>query len=519
MDEFLLKTIISTILTLLIGALIYHIKKTHGQRHTPAPQAGGSWPIIGHLHLFGTQQLTHKTLGMMADKHGPIFTIKLGSYKVLILSSSEMAKECFTIHDKTFSTRPYVAASKLMGYNYAMFGFTPYGPYWREIRKLTTHELLSNHRLELLKNTRVSEVDSAVRELYRLWTIKGCPEGGVLVDMKQWFGDLTQNIALKMVGGKTYNGAGESEGRKYKEAMRDWVCLFGVFVLSDAIPFLGWLDINGHEKAMKKTAKKLDTLVEGWLEEHKKKRALGKNGEEEQDFMDIMLNVLQDSEICGYDSDTIIKATCLNLILAGSDTIMVALIWALSLLVNHPMELKKAQDELNTHIGKDMKVEESDIKNLVYLQAIVKETVRLYPPSPIITLRSAMNDCTFSCGYHIPAGTQLMVNTWKIHRDSRVWADPHDFKPERFLTSYKDVDVRSQNYELVPFGSGRRVCPGASLAMRVVQLTLARLLHSFNVATPSNQAVDMTESPGLTNLKATPLEVVLTPRLDTNLYG
>ncbi|GAU17417.1 hypothetical protein TSUD_232940 [Trifolium subterraneum] len=193
-----------------------------------------------------------------------------------------------------------------------MFGFTPYGPYWREIRKLTTHELLSNNRLELLKNTRVSEVDSAVRELYRLWTIKGCPKGGVLVDMKQWFGDLTQNIALKMVGGKPYYGAGEGEARRYKEAMRDWVRLFGVFVLSDAIPFLGWLDINGHEKAMKKTAKKLDTLVEGWLEEHKKKRALGnKNGKEEQDFMDIMLNVLQDAEICGYDSDTIIKATCL----------------------------------------------------------------------------------------------------------------------------------------------------------------------------------------------------------------
>lgn len=517
MDEFLLKTLISSILTFLIGSFIYHIKKTHGHRHITAPQAGGAWPIIGHLHLFGSKQLTHKTLGMMADKHGPIFTIKLGSYKVLILSSSEMAKECFTIHDKTFSTRPLVAASKLMGYNYAMFGFTPYGPYWREIRKLATHELLSNHRLELLKDTRVSEVEAAVKELYRLWSIKGCPKG-VLVDMKQWFGDLTQNIALRMVGGKTCYGAGEGEARRYKEAMRDWVCLFGVFVVSDAIPFLGWLDIDGHEKAMKKTAKKLDTLVEGWLEEHKKKRALGNSGKDEQDFMDVMLNVLQDSEICGYDSDTIIKATCLNLILAGSDTTMVTLTWALSLLLNHQMELKKVQDELNTHIGKDRKVEESDIKNLVYLQAVAKETLRLYPPSPIITLRAAMNDCTFSCGYHIPAGTQLMVNVWKIHRDGRVWTDPHDFKPERFLTSHRDVDVRSPNCELVPFGSGRRVCPGASLALRMVQLTLARLLHSFNVTSPSNQAVDMTGSPGLTNLKATPLEVVLTPCLDTSLY-
>lgn len=212
MDEFLLKILISSIRTLLIGALIYYLKKTHGHPHTKictAPEAGGAWPIIGHLHLFGSHQLTHKTLGLMADKHGPIFTIKLAYNKVLILSSSEMAKECFTLHDKTFSTRPLVAASKLMGYyNYAMFGFATYGPYWREMRKLATVELLSNHRIELLKNIRISELDAAVRELYRLWSIKGCPKEGVLVDMKQWFGDLTHKITLKMVGGKSYYGAG-----------------------------------------------------------------------------------------------------------------------------------------------------------------------------------------------------------------------------------------------------------------------------------------------------------------------
>ncbi|KAJ1415240.1 Cytochrome P450 [Sesbania bispinosa] len=526
MDAFQFKTLISSILVGLVCALIYHLKKKHSRntKICSAPQAGGAWPIIGHLHLFRGQQLTHRTLGNMADKHGPIFTIKLGSYKVLVLSSWEMAKECFTVHDKAFSTRPCVASSKLLAYNYAMFGFAPYGPYWREMRKLATIELLSNHRLDLLKNIRTSELEAKIRELYKLWSSEGCPMGGVLVDMKQWFGDLMHNIALRMVVGKQYYGASddyaEGEARRYKKAMRDCICLLGVFVLSDAIPFLGWLglDISGYEKAMKRTASELDTLAKGWLEEHKRKRALSDNGKEEQDFMDVMLNVMQDAEISDYDSDTIIKATCLNLILAGSDTTVVTLTWALSLLLNHPMELKKAQDELDTHIGKDRKVEESDIKNLVYLQAIVKETLRLYPATPIITFRAAMDDCTFSCGYHIPAGTHLMVNAWKIHRDGRVWPDPHDFKPERFLTSHKDVDVRGQNFELVPFGSGRRACPGASLALRVIPFTLATLLHSFNVSSPSNQVVDMTESFGLTNLKATLLDVVLTPRLDTKLY-
>lgn len=318
MDAFVLKTLISGIVALLVWPLFYQFKKTLGgnRKICSAPQAAGAWPIIGHLHLFGSHQLTHKTLGVMAEKHGPIFTIKLGSYKVLVLSSWEMAKECFTVHDKAFSTRPCVAASKLMGYNYAMFGFTPYGPYWLQVRKLTTIELLSNNRLEPLKNTRTFELDAAIRGLYRLWSKEGCPEGGVLVDMKQWFGDLTHNIAIRMVGGKPYCGVGDGyadgEARRYRRAMRDCVCLFGAFVLSDAFPFLRWLDINGYEKDMKRTASELDTLVEGWLEEHKRKRALNVNGKEERDdFMDVLLNVLQGTEISGYDSDTIIKATCL----------------------------------------------------------------------------------------------------------------------------------------------------------------------------------------------------------------
>jgi cytochrome P450 len=206
-----------------------------------------------------------------------------------------------------------------------------------------------------------------------------------------------------------------------------------------------------------------------------------------------------------------------NLILSGSDSTMVTLTWTLSLLLNNSHVLQKAYDELDIHISKDRHVDESDITNLVYLQAIVKETLRLYPPGPVIP-RAAMEDCTLSAGYHIPADTRLMVNVWKIHRDEHLWPNPHKFQPERFLTSHKDIDVRGQNFELIPFGSGRRSCPGISLALQVVHLTLASLLHSFEIAKPSNEDVDMTESTGLTNLKATPLDVLLTPRLNSELY-
>lgn len=306
----LLFTVVISLLAFLIGHYFYNFRR----KGCTAPHAGGAWPVIGHMHLFGDHQLTHKTLGAMADKYGPIFTIRIGSHKVLVLNCWETARECFTVHDKIFSNRPRTAASELLGYNYAMFGFSPYGSYWREMRKISIVELLSNHRIDMLKTIRASEVETAIGDIYMMWETKGRADSGVMVDIKEWFGDLSHNIALKMVGGKRYFGASadceEGEARSCQKVMRDFVYLFGVFVLSDAIPFLSWWDLNGYKKAMKQTAKELDTLLGGWLEEHKEKRM--RSGDiKEQDFMDAMLNILKGEIIAGYDADTINKATCL----------------------------------------------------------------------------------------------------------------------------------------------------------------------------------------------------------------
>ncbi|XP_034682152.1 xanthotoxin 5-hydroxylase CYP82C4-like [Vitis riparia] len=200
------------------------------------------------------------------------------------------------------------------------------------------------------------------------------------------------------------------------------------------------------------------------------------------------------------------------------ESTFITLAWALSLLLNNRHALKKAQAELEIHVGKHRQVDGSDIKNLVYLQAIVKETLRLYPPGPLSLPREAMEDCTVA-GFHIQAGTRLLVNLWKLHRDPRVWLDPLEFQPERFRTKHAGLDVRGKNYELLPFGSGRRVCPGISFALELTHLTLARLLHGFELGAVADSRVDMTESPGLTALKATPLEVTIVPRLPFELYS
>ncbi|KAK6245332.1 hypothetical protein SCA6_008422 [Theobroma cacao] len=499
------------------------INRTGSGMKRKAPEVSGARPFLGHLHLLGGSKPAHVVLGDLADTYGPIFTIRLGMHPTLVVSNWEIAKECFTTNDKAFANRPRTIAAELLGYNYAMFGFSPYGPYWRQIRKIATLEVLSNHRLEKLKHMRESEVRTSIKELYELGVegVSNSSSGKVLVEMKRWFWTLNINMVFKMVVGKRYSEAETSHGKDendgHRKALRDFFELTGTFTVGDSLPFLRWLDLGGHEKAMKKTAKELDHILEEWLEEHKQKRNSG-NAESEHDFMGMMLSLLNDAaELPSYNADTINKATCLAIILGGTDTTTVTITWALSLLLNHRDVLEKAQHELDTYVGRERPVQESDVKNLVYLQAIIKETTRLYPAGPLSVMHESVEDCT-TAGYFIPAGTRLLVNLSKLQRDPKAWSNPDEFRPERFLTTHKHFDVRGQNYELIPFGSGRRVCPGISFALQVLQFSLASLLQAFEITTPSDEPVDMGEGAGLTNLKATPLEVILTPRLPLHLY-
>lgn len=206
-----------------------------------------------------------------------------------------------------------------------------------------------------------------------------------------------------------------------------------------------------------------------------------------------------------------------GLILGGTDTITVTLIWGLALLLNNRNALRKVQQELDQQVGRERRVKESDLKSLAYLQAVVKETLRLYPSGPLLVPRLSSQDTTIA-GYHVPRGTRLLVNASKLQRDPKVWSDPNEFAPERFLESGRDVDFVGQSFEFIPFGAGRRICPGISFAIQVTQLVLASLLHGFEITTVSDEAVDMGETTGLLNLKASPLEVLVTPRLAAKHY-
>ncbi|KAK7410001.1 hypothetical protein VNO78_00458 [Psophocarpus tetragonolobus] len=477
------------------------------------PEASGAWPLIGHLHLLSGSKAPHVTLGNMADKCGPIFTLRLGVHKTLVVSNWEMAKQCFTVNDKAFASRPKSVAFEVLGYNFSMIGFSPYGSYWRQVRKIATLELLSPKRVDMFKHLMESEVKASVKESYNNWLKKkssGSEKVGT--EMKRWFGDIMLNIMFTAVVGKRFCGEAE-EKERIRKAVRDVFDLSGSFTVSDALPYLRWLDLDGKEKEMKRTAKELDRFANVWLQEHKRNRNSGTN-----DFMDVLLGLVDGGEeFDGRDAETTTKATCLALILAGTDTTMGTMTWALSLLLNNREILKKATDELDTHIGKDKMVEVSDLIKLEYLQSIIKETLRLYPVGQLSMPHESVEDCIVG-GYHVPAGTRLLTNISKIQRDPLVYHDPLEFRPERFLTTHRDMDIKGQHFELIPFGAGRRMCPGFSFSFQIMQLTLATLLHGFDIITPDGRPVDMLEQIGLTNIMASPLQVFLTPRLSAYIY-
>jgi len=313
----------------------------------------------------------------------------------------------------------------------------------------------------------------------------------------------------------------ESQGAKageFREMVIELMVLAGVFNIGDFVPSLAWMDLQGVQKKMKKLHNRFDDFFSRMLEEHK---AAAQNGGGKKDFLSALLALRNDADGEGGKlTDTDMKALLLDLFTAGTDTSSSTVEWAMTELIRHPHMMKKCQQELDSVVGRDeRRFKESDIQKLPYLQAVVKETFRLHPSTPLLLPRLAAEACEIE-GYYIPKNARLLVNTWGMQRDPNVWERPLEFDPDRFVGS--SLDVRGTDFEAIPFGAGRRICAGVSMGIRMVQLMLASLIHSFDWSLPEGQLpekLDMAEAYGLTLQKAVPLLAVPSARLPHHLYN
>ncbi|MED6217852.1 hypothetical protein PIB30_021493 [Stylosanthes scabra] len=419
--------------------LLFHRSKAF-QRSREPPMVDGAWPLLGHLPLLSGSKATHHLFGSISDNYGPLFTIKIGHTKILVINNSETAKECYTTNDLAVSYRPNLVAIQNMTYNHSMFG-----------------------------HVRVSEVHTSIKELYDVWMRKKGNSDFLQVELKKWFHELAFNTALRIVAGKRYFGetavVKEDEAQRCLKALREYMRLIGVF-----------------------------TVVSGYkLQEHRHNRATSINDHVDKDFMDVMLSMIDGATIQGFDADTVIKATTMPL--CGT-------------------QCKRCH----------FCTWNPTMSCMVHWTPNAKPSFPLIPPVAVTMsdhqsgIRKFREDCILG-GYHVSKGTRLLTNLWKIQTDPSIWEDPLEFKPERwFLTAHKEVDVKGNHFEYIPFGSGRRIYPGISFEIRTAHLTLASFLQCFQLSKTSNEPIDMTSVVEITNIKVTPLEVLIKPHLSSLLY-
>ncbi|KAG7540043.1 Cytochrome P450 superfamily [Arabidopsis thaliana x Arabidopsis arenosa] len=449
-------------------------------------------PVIGHLHLL--KQPVHRTFLSISQSLGnaPIFHLRLGNRLVYVISSHSIAEECFTKNDVVLANRPDIIMAKHVGYNFTNMIAAPYGDHWRNLRRIAAVEIFSSHRISTFKSIRKDEIRRLITLLSR-----DSLHGFVEVELKSLLTNLAFNNIIMMVAGKRYYGSGtedNDEAKLVRELISEAVAGASSGNLADYLPIINW--VTNFENQTKILGNRLDRFLQKLVDE---KRAEKEKG---QTLINHLLS-FQETEP-DYYTDVIIKGIILALVVAGTDTSAVTLEWAMSNLLNHPEIFEKARAEIDEKIGSDRLLEESDIGNLHYLQNIVSETLRLYPAVPLLLPHFSSDECKVA-GYDMPRRTLLLTNVWAMHRDPDLWEESERFKPERF-------EKEGETRKLMPFGMGRRACPGAELGKRLVSLALGCLIQCFEWERVGEELVDMTEGEGITMPKATPLRAMCKAR-------
>ncbi|KAL3514401.1 hypothetical protein ACH5RR_027118 [Cinchona calisaya] len=460
----------------------------------PAP------PFLGHLYLL--KKPFHKSLAKLSSKYGPVLSLRLGCVPVILVASPLAAEECLAKNDIIFANRPNFLNGKYFGYNYTSLPWSSYGEHWRNLRRISSLEVLSSHKLHMLLDIRADEVRLMIRRLFRA--------DDQMADMRSACFELTFNIMTRMITGKRYYGENvenSEEARFFHEITSETSKLNPKANVLDFLPFMRWFGLRDVEEKMRDLQERRDKFMQNVIDEHRSTNVVAPSNEKKKTMIGVLL-ALHEKEP-EYYTEELIKNLMLVLLQAGSDTTASTMEWALAYLLDNPDILKKAQAEIDQQVGQDRFISESDLPQLPYLRCIINETTRMQPATPLLMPHKSSEDCIVG-GYQIPRGTVLFVNVWGIQHNPRYWHNPEKFMPERFesfLGGKEDF-----NFKFLPFGSGRRGCPGNNLAIHVLGLALGSLIQCFNWGTKDGKKMDMSEALGVPVHKFQPLVAKCCPR-------
>ncbi|XP_027931797.1 cytochrome P450 71D10-like [Vigna unguiculata] len=443
------------------------------------PPGPRTLPFIGNLYqLVGS--LPHHSLKLLADKYGPLMHLKLGEVSNIVVTSPEIVLEVMKTHDVNFSYRPNLASSRIVSYNNINIAFSQYGEYWRQVRKICTVELLTTKRVQSFQSVREEEVAELVKKV--------AASEGCAINLTQSIFPMTYGIVARAAFGKK---------SKYQQVfiskIEEQLKLMGGFSLSDLYPSSKVLEMMANVK-FEKIHNEIDRVLQDIIEEHRNRSKC----EVVEDLVDVLLKYQQENDSESLLIDDNIKAIIQDIFVGGGETSSSVVEWGMSELIRNPRVMEKAQAEVRRVYGRKGYVDETKIQQLEYLKSIIKETLRLHPPVPLLIPRESRDKCEIN-GYEIPSKTRVIINAWAIGRNHEYWTDAESFKPERFLNN--SIDFKGADFAFIPFGGGRRICPGITFAIPNIELPLAQLLYHFDWKLPNNmknEELDMTESGGIT---------------------
>ncbi|WOL05246.1 premnaspirodiene oxygenase-like [Canna indica] len=498
MDIYIFSFLFSFLLLLFLAPFFLKLNE-HGSdaRLPPGPR---KLPVIGSLHHLLGNPLPHHALAALAKQYGPVMHLKLGEISTLVVSSPAAASEIMKTQDISFAHRAMPLATKIVGYGEKGIVMSSYGPYWREVRKVCILELLSGKRVHSFRPIREQEALNLVRSIASL------SDAGSIVNLSKKLLQLGNDIVARAI-----NGSKCTYQKEFLQLMTIGLQAAGGFSLVDLFPSSSLVRLlSGLALDMHKLHEEFDMILGSIIHEHKQRRA-SNNKQEEMDMVDVMLQIQDDGSLPFPLTDDSIKAIMLDLFIAGSETSATTLEWAMSELMRNPAVMKRAQREVREAVGAKEKVTEEDVNNMSYLKLVVKENFRLHPPAPLLLPRECREN-TEIFGYQLPAMTRVFVNVWAMGRDPQLWEDPQEFKPERFKES--TVDFKGRNFEFLPFGAGRRMCPGMASGLANVQLPLACMLYYFDWELPgtSKDELNMDETFMLTTRRRFDLCLRALPR-------
>ncbi|KAL5735711.1 hypothetical protein ACOSQ2_030499 [Xanthoceras sorbifolium] len=471
--------------------------KTSHQLTSNLPPGPWKLPLIGNMHLL-VGSLPHHCLTDLAKKFGPLMHLQLGEVSHVVISSPETARLVMKIHDISFADRPRLVVGTL--YDFKDIAFAPYGDYWRQLRKICTLELLSAKRVQSCRYIREEEASNLIRSI-------SSNAGSPINFTKMLFAFTNDITARAAFGGRC------KDQEAFIVVTKKIIELAAGFALADVFPSIKLLAVfSGLRSELEKHRQEEDKILDNIINEHRACKATGKaGGGEDQDLLHVLLNLMEAGDLEVPLTTDNIKAVILDLFIAGSETSSTTVEWAISEMLKNPRVLEKAQAEVRQVFDRKRNVDEASLHDLEYLKLVIKETFRLHPPAPLLLPRECRESCKID-GYDIPIGCRIIVNAWAIGRDPNYWTEAESFYPERFLGS--SIDYKGANFELIPFGAGRRICPGISFGIANVELPLAHLLYHFDWKLPNemkNEDLDMTESFGATVRRKNDLYLIPIP--------